>query len=392
MESVDSRAGRQLARVRELAHGTLADVRRAIADLLPRDLDAMSLEEAARATLSVLGPNDATPRLEVIGDTARISPAARRAACRIVQEAATNVRLHASARNLKITIECGRDLVLTVADDGVGFDPDELDRSAGMGVEHMRERGRALGGVVTVDSSPGAGTRVRFELLGVGDADGLAPSTAHESQLAAPAGGSLRVFVVDRHPLFRAGLLHLADSVPDFRVVGEAGGAKEARAQLRRLRPDVVLLDGHLPFSDLEPLINGLRGELPLTRVVITFESDTGHEAALADAGAARFLHKTAGVAELADAIRAAASSVGAGTQELPSSIGRGALSARERSILLLMSAGRTNTEIGQTLFLATKTVERQVATIVRKLGARNRAHAAAIAVSRHIVDPEQAG
>ena len=56
------------------------------------------------------------------------------------------------------------------------------------------------------------------------------------------------------------------------------------------------------------------------------------------------------------------------------------------------MSAGRTNTEIGQTLFLATKTVERQVATIVGKLGARNRAHAAAIAVSRHIVDPEQAG
>jgi DNA-binding NarL/FixJ family response regulator len=57
----------------------------------------------------------------------------------------------------------------------------------------------------------------------------------------------------------------------------------------------------------------------------------------------------------------------------------------------LLMAAGRTNTEIGQTLFLATKTVERQVATIVRKLGARNRAHAAAIAVARHIVDPDVA-
>jgi two-component system NarL family response regulator len=210
-----------------------------------------------------------------------------------------------------------------------------------------------------------------------------------ESEIALP-GGSLRVFVVDRHPLIRAGLLHLAESIQDFRVVGEAGGVKEARAQLRRLRPDVVLLDGHLQFTELERLIQELHTDLPLTRVVVTFESDTGHEAALAAAGASRFLHKTSGVAELADAIRAAASSGGA-AQELLGANGRGTFSARERSILLLMAAGRTNTEIGQTLFLATKTVERQVATIVRKLGARNRAHAAAIAVSRHIVDPEQA-
>jgi DNA-binding NarL/FixJ family response regulator len=68
-----------------------------------------------------------------------------------------------------------------------------------------------------------------------------------------------------------------------------------------------------------------------------------------------------------------------------------GLLSPRERSILLLMAAGRTNTEIGKTLFLATKTVERQVATIVGKLGARNRAHAAALAVARHLVDPDAA-
>jgi DNA-binding NarL/FixJ family response regulator len=153
-----------------------------------------------------------------------------------------------------------------------------------------------------------------------------------------------------------------------------------------------VLLDGHLPLSDLERLIHDLRTEQPLTRVVITFDSDTGHEAALAEAGASRFLHKTTGVAELAETVRAAASSGDGPPQELPSAIGRGTLSPRERSILLLMSAGRTNREIGQALFLATKTVERQVATIVRKLGARNRAHAAAIAVSRHIVDPEQAG
>jgi two-component system NarL family response regulator len=392
IDAGDPEAKQQLHRIRDLTQGTLADVRRAIADLLPRDLDAMSLEEGARAALAVLGEGDPSPRLEVRGDAARISPGVRRAACRIVQEAVTNVRLHAAADTLRVTIECGRDLVLTVADDGAGFDPDQLDPAAGMGVEHMRERARALGGVLNVDSRPGGGTRVRFELLGVGDAaDGLASPTTNTGGADVPTAGSLRVFVVDRHPLIRAGLLHLAESVRDFRVVGEAGAVKEARAQLRRLRPDVVLLDGHLPFSDIERLIRELRSDLPLTRVVVTFESDTGHEAELASAGASRFLHKTSGTAELADAVRAAASG-GVGEQEPPGAIGRGTFSARERSILLLMAAGRTNTEIGQTLFLATKTVERQVATIVRKLGARNRAHAAAIAVSRHIVDPEQAG
>jgi two-component system NarL family response regulator len=309
-----------------------------------------------------------------------------------MQEAVTNVRLHSRAKTLWITIECARDLVLSVADDGVGFDPERLDPAARMGLDHMLDRARALGGTLTIDGSVGTGTTVRLELLGVGDADeGLAPQAVAGADAVLSARSSLRVFVVDRHPLIRAGLQHLAESVADLRVVGEAGSASEARAQLRRLRPDVVLLDSHLPIADLERLIRDLRAELPLTRVVITFESDTGHEAALADAGASRFLHKTAGAAELADAVRAAASSTADVAHESASASGRSVLSARERSILLLMAAGRTNTEIGQTLFLATKTVERQVATIVRKLGARNRAHAAAIAVSRQIVDPEQA-
>jgi signal transduction histidine kinase/DNA-binding NarL/FixJ family response regulator len=393
VDTTRSGAAEELIRIRELAQGTLTDVRRAIADLLPRELDAVTLEEAAHAAVAPLGEGDPLPRIQVRGDTSAISPAVKRAACRILQEAITNVRLHAAARTLTISIQCDRDLELTVADDGVGFDPERLPESAGMGLGHMRERARALGGVLGIESAPDAGTRVSFELLGVDDAgEALAPAVEHTGEHSAAPTVTLRVFVVDRHPLMRAGLVHLAESVEGVRVIGESACGADARAQLRRLRPDVVLLDGHQPVSETERLITELRRELPMARIVITLESSTGHEAALIQAGASRFMNKTVTVTELSDALRGVAGAVGLLDGELPGPVDQGLLSARERSILLLMAAGRTNIEIGQTLFLATKTVERQVATVVGKLGARNRAHAAAIAVSRRIVDPEQAG
>lgn len=380
----------ELSRISGLARSMLDDVRRAIAGVLPRDIDAMTLEEAVRATLAPRGAENAAARLEVRGDTSAISAAARRAACRIVQEAVTNVRLHAAAKTVTVTIECDRDLRLTVVDDGVGFDP-ERPHSGGMGLGHMRERAQALGGVLTVQSAPGAGTEVRLELLGVGDAsEGVTPPQP-ETESGGGPGASLRVFVIDRHSLMRAGLLHILESVEGLRAVGQAASGRDARAQLRQLRPDVILVDGQMPTAEAERLIRDLRQELPLARVIVTYESSTGLEGALLDAGASRFVKKTAEPWELSDAVRGAAGGVEHTLNGVALPGADGMLSPRERSILLLMAAGRTNSEIGSTLFLATKTVERQVATIVGKLGARNRAHAAAIAVSRRIVDPDQA-
>jgi two-component system NarL family response regulator len=388
----DPEAGAQAARVRELAERTLVDVRRAVANLVPRDLDSHTLEEAVRSALQMLAECGPAVRLEVQGDTIAISGAVRRGVYRIVQEALTNVRMHAVARNVTVTLACARDLLVSIDDDGIGYDAEVAEASGGLGLQHMLDRARALGGLLTVENRPRGGTRVRLELVGIGDAGDEMEPIRHAPEVGAAPGANLRVFVVERHPLTRAGLLHLIGVAPDLRVVGEAASTDEARGQLRRLWPDVVLLDAHLPGPELERLVRGLRDDLPLAGIVIMSESATGREAALAEAGASAYLHKEISAGELADAVRAVAGGAKTRPPELPTTLEGGNLSTRERLILCLMVAGCTNTEIGKRLFLATKTVERQVATVVRKLGARNRAHAAAIAVSRHIVDPEAAG
>ena len=94
------------------------------------------------------------------GTPARSPRRRSRAACRIVQEAVTNVRLHAAAKTLTVTIECERDLRADGRRRRIGFDPDRLQESAGMGLDHMRERARALGGVLEIESATGAGTEV----------------------------------------------------------------------------------------------------------------------------------------------------------------------------------------------------------------------------------------
>jgi DNA-binding NarL/FixJ family response regulator len=129
----------------------------------------------------------------------------------------------------------------------------------------------------------------------------------------------------------------------------------------------------------------------PDCAVLLLADYETGREAEAIESGASGVVPKSVTADELTEAVRTVAR--GAKVAGFPTSGGDqgGAdLSTRERAVLALMTAGRTNAEIGATLFLATKTVERQVATISRKLGARNRAHAGAIAVARHLVDPSE--
>jgi len=387
----DEAASEEARRVRELVRLELADVRRVVADLAPRGLDFQSLAEAIEATVAGFRGLDPEPIVRIEGDTTGLSGAIRRASYRIFQEALANARLHSGAGRIEVSLKVNRDLELSVTDDGEGFDLDEVETAAGTGISFMRERAQALGGMLTVDSAMRRGTTVSFQLVGVRDTPepGRAPEEPVDGGGSAPS--MLRLFVTEQHALTRAGLVAVLERAEGIRVVGEATTVEEARGQVRRLHPNVLLIDAHLAEGELERTIAELKATIPDCALLLLADYETGREAEAIESGASGVVPKSVTAEELAEAVRAVARGAKVATFPTAGSDQGGAgLSSRERAVLALMTAGRTNAEIGATLFLATKTVERQVATISRKLGARNRAHAGAIAVARHLVDASE--
>jgi signal transduction histidine kinase/DNA-binding NarL/FixJ family response regulator len=394
IERADAAAGAEAAsRIGQMARRGLSDVRRAIVDLDPPGLDAGDLAEMAAQALDRFRERtgrDAT--LEVDGLTSDLAPAVARATYRVLQEALMNVRLHAQASSVTVHLAADSDLVLTIEDDGVGFDTRAALQTEGLGLRHMRERTDALGGFLAVHSQPGNGTTIRLKVPQVREAGPIEPARPEALDSAAAQDGVLRVFVAEPNLLVRAGISRLIDAQDEMRVVGEGASLYECKARLRQLHPDVALVSTTLSTAGAESLIADIRGASPSSSVLAISHGDVARDTTLLEAGATGVIDLRVEEEALAQAVRAVACGtcvLGRSGDAASDDAGREALTQRERSILMLVARGETNAEIGRTLYLATKTVERQVATIVRKLGARNRAHAAAIAVDRHIVELE---
>jgi DNA-binding NarL/FixJ family response regulator len=207
----------------------------------------------------------------------------------------------------------------------------------------------------------------------------------------------IRLVVIDDHPIVRQGLVSALDDEADLETVGAAATAEEGLRLVQQYAPDVALLDLELPgLSGLEA-IPQLLSVSPSTKLLIFTAYDTDERVLTAiRAGAKGYLLKGASICEIAAAVRTVAAG---GTALAPSVAGKlaeavraprgaGALSAREREVLRLVAQGFPSKQIAGQLNITERTVKFHTASVMRKLGADNRAQAVAIAAQRGLLEP----
>ena len=225
------------------------------------------------------------------------------------------------------------------------------------------------------------------------------------STTSAPAPARIRVAVVDDQPLVRMGLRTLINSEDDLELVGEAEDGRAGLELIRRVRPDVVLMDIRMPRLDGIAALQAVAADPTLAdvRVIVltTFETDE-HVFDALQAGAAGFLIKDSEPADMLRAVRLAA----AGESLLSPSVTRrviasfsargpvdrggharlGDLTEREREVLALIGEGLSNHEIGTRLVVSPATARTHVSRVMTKLGARDRAQLVVIAYQSGLV------
>ncbi|MDP3677927.1 MAG: response regulator transcription factor [Methylotenera sp.] len=213
----------------------------------------------------------------------------------------------------------------------------------------------------------------------------------------------IRVLIVDDHTLFRSGIKLLLERQTGFEVVGEAGDGLEGVKRAKQLKPDVVLLDLHMPGTSGLEAIPLLREEVPQTQVImLTVSEDADDLLEALRAGARGYLLKNIEMDFLLDSIRRAAAGESVmsaqmagkladairtpqpGSAKAASNLGK--LTPREREIIAMLASGASNKEIARTLDLAESTVKIHVQGILRKLNLASRVQAAVYAVEHGLV------
>ncbi|RVX39359.1 LuxR family two component transcriptional regulator [Nonomuraea polychroma] len=214
--------------------------------------------------------------------------------------------------------------------------------------------------------------------------------------MTTPAGGPIRLLIVDDDAMVRAGLSMILGGTGDIEIVAEAGDGSEVPPLVAEHRPDVVLMDIRMPGVDGLTATEALRATTSPPEVVVltTFHADAQVLRALR-AGAAGFLLKDIAPGDLVQAIRKVAagepilspavtrqlithvSDDGAGerTDRARKLLGR--LSEREREVALAVGQGRSNAEIARELYMSVPTVKAHVSRILTKLDLNNRVQVA---------------
>ena len=223
---------------------------------------------------------------------------------------------------------------------------------------------------------------------------------------ATPADGAITLVLVDDHALVRAGVRAELGGVdragrPPLTVVGEAASVEDAVAVVRRTRPDVVLLDVHLPGGGGQSVIEGVAADRLSTRFLALSVSDAADDViGVVRAGARGYVTKTIAAADLYDAVVRVHSGDAVFSPRLagfvldafasdtpaPSDPDLDRLTSREREVMRLIARGYAYKEVASRLCLSVKTIETHVSAVLRKLQLSSRHELTAWANERRLV------
>jgi len=205
---------------------------------------------------------------------------------------------------------------------------------------------------------------------------------------------SIKIMIVDDHPVVREGLSRIIVSESGMEVIAEAGTGAEALKQYRKLRPDIVLLDMRMPEMTGIQTIEAIRKEFSNARIIVlsTYDLEEDIYQSL-QAGARGYILKDSPRNELLASIRR----VHAGERVIPPNIatrlaeriGGNELTAREFEVLKLIVQGKSNKQIGDDLGISEGTVKSHVNNILDKLDVTDRTQAVSVALKRGIVHLE---
>jgi PAS domain S-box-containing protein len=315
---------------------------------------------------------------------------------RILREALINARRHSGAEHVRVEVWASEEMLWAeVEDDGRGFDPSQeasTTSGGGMGMRGMRERARALGADLKIQSEPGKGTKVRFEL-------------ALEPESEQPEKEEVRVLLVEDHASIREALASTFEG-EGFEVVGQAGALSEARSILEEMQRaiDVAVIDLGLPDGYGGDLIKDLRDAYPQAQaLVLSATLDRANIAHAVERGAAGVVHKTAPLEEVLQAVRR----LRAGETLLPleevvellrfagsrreedyearQAIVR--LTPREIEVLQALAEGLDSEGIAEKLHIALRTERNHMANILAKLGVHSQLQALVFALRHGVVE-----